>query len=178
MRALSASHDLSGLIAWARRDDWRDALAERIERHAANPCAGAGIAVADIESLLGPYGVSTLWGAAFEDLLATDLPDGRNIADDYLRRRGWKESVATREYIGGLRRSVISLYEVSSAVPGESMTLRDLAVAPQALEHHETGHLGSARPAAPRPSQARPRTVPAPSSHTAPSSVPPPILAA
>ncbi len=126
MRALSASHDLSGLIAWARRDDWRDALAERIERHAANPCAGAGIAVADIESLLGPYGVSTLWGAAFEDLLATDLPDGRNIADDYLRRRGWKESVATREYIGCLRRSVISLYEVSSAVPGESMTLRDL----------------------------------------------------
>jgi len=59
-------------------------------------------------------------------LLATDLPDGRNIADDYLRRRGWKESVSTREYIAGLRRSVISLYEVSGIVPGESMLLRDL----------------------------------------------------
>ncbi len=59
-------------------------------------------------------------------MLATDLPDGRNIADDYLRRRGWKESVSTREYIAGLRRSVISLYEVSGLVPGESMLLRDL----------------------------------------------------
>ena len=54
------------------------------------------------------------------------LPDGRNIADDYLRRRGWKESVSTREYIAGLRRSVLSLYEVSGLVPGESMLLRDL----------------------------------------------------
>ena len=59
-------------------------------------------------------------------MLATDLPDGRNIADDYLRRRGWKEGVSTREYIAGLRRSVISLYEVSELVPGESMLLRDL----------------------------------------------------
>jgi hypothetical protein len=48
------------------------------------------------------------------------------MADDYLRRRGWKEGVATREYIAGLRRSVISLYEVSGVVPGESMLLRDL----------------------------------------------------
>lgn len=82
--------------------------------------------MADIESLLGQYGVSTLWGAAFEDLLSAELPGGRNIADDYLRRRGWKESVATREYIAGLRTSVISLYEVTSVMPGEAMTLRDL----------------------------------------------------
>jgi len=76
--------------------------------------------------VLGEYGASNLFGAAFEDLLATDLPDGRNIADDYLRRRGWKESVSTREYIAGLRGSFISLYEVSELVPGESMLLRDL----------------------------------------------------
>ena len=59
-------------------------------------------------------------------MLATDLTDGRNIADDYLRRRGWRESVSTRAYIAGLRRLVISLYEVSGLVPGESMLLRDL----------------------------------------------------
>jgi hypothetical protein len=67
-----------------------------------------------------------LWGAAFEDLLATDLPDGRNLAEEYLRRRGWKEPAATRAYIAGLRRSAISLYEVSGLVPGDSMLLRDL----------------------------------------------------
>ena len=80
----------------------------------------------DITDVLGNYAATVLWGAAFEDLLATDLPDGRNIADDYLRRRGWKESASTRDYITGLRRSVISLYEVSGLVPGQSMQLRDL----------------------------------------------------
>ncbi len=123
---MSPLPDMSGLIAWARREEWRDALAERIERHAAKACAGAGVEVAAIEALLGEYGVSTVWGAAFEDLLATELPGGRNIADDYLRRRGWKESAATRDYIAGLKRSVMSVYEVSELVPGESMVLRDL----------------------------------------------------
>ena len=46
--------------------------------------------------------------------------------DDYLKRRGWKESVTTREYMAGLRRSVLSLDEVSEVAPGESMALRDL----------------------------------------------------
>jgi hypothetical protein len=59
-------------------------------------------------------------------LVATDLPGGRNIADDYLRRHGWKESASIRDYITGLRRSVISLYEVSGLVPGQSMQLRDV----------------------------------------------------
>lgn len=123
---LSLLPDMSGIIAWARREEWRAALAERIELHAAPACAAAGIPVAEIETILGEYGGSTVWGAAFEDLLATELPDGRNLADDYLRRRGWKESAITRDYITGLRRSVISLYEVSGLVPGESLLLRDL----------------------------------------------------
>src|SRR3712207_5301042 len=80
----------------------------------------------DITDVLGDYAATVLWGAAFEDLLATDLPDGRNIADSYLRRRGWKERASTREYIAGLRRSAISLYEVSGLEPGRSMVLRDL----------------------------------------------------
>src|SRR3712207_4102666 len=80
----------------------------------------------DLTDVLGDYAATVLWGAAFEDLLATDLPDGRNIADDYLRRRGWKEIVSTRDYIAGLRRSVISLHEVGGLVPGQSMRLRDL----------------------------------------------------
>jgi hypothetical protein len=124
--ALPAPHDIAGLIAWAKRDEWRAALAALLDRHCAQACAGAGIAQQEIEDVLAGYAASTLWGAAFEDLLAAEMPDGRNLADDYLRRRGWKEGAATREYIAGLRRSVISLYEVSGLVPGESMLLRDL----------------------------------------------------
>jgi hypothetical protein len=125
-RPLPAPHDIAGLIAWTKRDEWRGALAALLECHCAEACAGAGIAPEEIEDVLGGYAASTLWGAAFEDLLATDLPDGRNIADDYLRRRGWKEGAATRDYIAGLRRSEISLHEVSGLVPGQSMLLRDL----------------------------------------------------
>ncbi len=118
-------HDLAGLIAWAKRDEWRGALAELLERHSAEACAAAGVEMQDIADVLGDHAATVLWGAAFEDLLATDLPDGRNIADDYLRRR-WTESASTRDYIAGLRRSAVSLYEVSGLVPGRSMQLRDL----------------------------------------------------
>jgi hypothetical protein len=101
-------------------------LADVLDRHTAKACAAAGIEVQEIADLLGNDAAMVVWGAAFEDLVATDLPDGRNLADDYLRRRGWKEGASTREYIAGLRRATISLYEVSGLVPGESMQLRDL----------------------------------------------------
>jgi len=86
--ALPPPHDLAGLIAWAKRDEWRGALAELLERHCAEACAGAGIMPEEIEDVLGDHAATVLWGAAFEDLVATDLPGGRNLADDYLRRRG------------------------------------------------------------------------------------------
>lgn len=76
--------------------------------------------------MLGEGGAITVFGAVFEDLLGQLLPDGRNLADDYLRRRGWKESVGTRDYIAALRRTPMSLFEVSGVVPGESLMLRDL----------------------------------------------------
>ncbi|MBL6081502.1 hypothetical protein JMJ56_26280 [Belnapia sp. T18] len=119
-------HDIAGLIAWAKREEWRGALAELLDRHSAQACTGAGIKMEDIADVLGDNAATILFGAAFEDLVATDLPGGRNVAEDYLRRRGWKEGASTRDYIAGLRRSVISLYEVSGLVPSQSMRLRDL----------------------------------------------------
>ncbi|SDB74961.1 hypothetical protein SAMN02927895_05664 [Belnapia rosea] len=123
---MSKPHDIAGLIAWAKRDEWRGTLAEFIDRHSAKACEAAGIDVEEIADVLGEDTATVVWGAAFEDLVAIDLPGNRNLADDYLRRRGWKEGVSAREYIAGLRRATISLYEVSGLVPGESMQLRDL----------------------------------------------------
>lgn len=119
-------HKLNGLIAWTRREDWRDAMADALTRHTAPACADAGHDIEDVPEILGSHVNGTIWGAAFEDLVAADLPEGRNIADEYLKRRGWTEPAATREYITALRHSVVSLYEVSDVVPGESMLLRDL----------------------------------------------------
>jgi len=53
-------------------------------------------------------------------------PGGRNIVDDYLKRRGWKEPVANRQYMAALRTSAMSLYEVSDIIPGQSFLARDL----------------------------------------------------
>jgi hypothetical protein len=48
-------------------------------------------------------------GWVFEDLLSRTLEDGRNLANDYLKRRGWKETARTRAYIAALRDSVVSI---------------------------------------------------------------------
>jgi hypothetical protein len=69
--------------------------------------------------------MSNLWGCAFEDLVSAGRAE-RNIADDYLKRRGWKESAGTRAYIEALRRSSMSLYEVSDIISGVSFPARDL----------------------------------------------------
>lgn len=123
---MSASPDISGIVAWARREEWREAFNERLERHAGPACAAAGIELPEIGAILGVDVVNMVWGATFEDLLTVELADGRNLADDYLRRRGWKESLTTRDYIAGLRHSRMGLYEVVGIKPGEWIRLRDL----------------------------------------------------
>jgi hypothetical protein len=55
--------------------------------------------------------MTTVWGCAFEDFLTRECADGRNIVDDYLKRRGWKEGASARAYMSALRTSVMSLYE-------------------------------------------------------------------
>lgn len=70
--------------------------------------------------------MTTVWGCAFEDFLTRESDDGRNIVDDYLKRRGWKEGASTRAYIAALRTSVMSLYEVSDIVRDTSFWARDL----------------------------------------------------
>lgn len=105
-------------------------MAETLVRHVAKACAGADLEIEDLGDILDDADQGVIWGAAFEDLLALDLPEGCNFADEYFKRRGWKEPVSTEEYIAALRRSVISFYEVSAVVPGESMVLRDLVRPP------------------------------------------------
>lgn len=70
--------------------------------------------------------MTTVWGCAFEDFLTRESDDGRNIVDDYLKRRGRKEGASARAYIIALRTSVMSLYEVSDIVRDTSFRARDL----------------------------------------------------
>jgi len=123
---MASANSLVGLMKWIGREEWHDAFGDLLEKHLAPACRGADVDIEDLPSLIDDHGVSTLWGCAFEDFLSRDLDDGRNIADDYLKRRGWKESPSDRAYIAALRSSRMSLYEVSGIVPGESFLARDL----------------------------------------------------
>ena len=46
----------------------------------------------------------TVWGCAFEDFPTQSVePDGRNIVEDYLKCRGWKQTAGNWRYIEALR---------------------------------------------------------------------------
>jgi hypothetical protein len=124
---MASAHSLQGLMKWLGRDEWHDAFEDTLDRHLLPACETAGIEVEEVISILdrNQY-MMTVWGCAFEDFLTRELDDGRNIVEDYLKRRGWKENASTRSYISALRTSVISLYEVSNIVPDTSFLVRDL----------------------------------------------------
>jgi hypothetical protein len=89
---MANAKSLAGLMNWLHREEWHNSFDELRERHLGRACTKAGIAIEELADVLGEQHSSVLWGCVFEDLLARDLDDGRNIVDDYLRRRGWKES--------------------------------------------------------------------------------------
>ncbi|MDE2183693.1 MAG: hypothetical protein KGJ78_11805 [Alphaproteobacteria bacterium] len=123
---MASAHSLSGLMKWLQRDEWREPFNELLALHVGGACADAGITVEDLPAIIGEDSVGVLWGCAFEDFLAYEFEDGRNIVDDYLKRRGWNESVPNKRYMAALRVSVMSLYEISDIVRDEGFLARDL----------------------------------------------------
>src|SRR5262249_59276049 len=95
--------------------------------HLLPACRRTGLDAEEVTAILGEnWFMTTVWGSAFEDFLTREGADGRNIVDDYLKRRGWKESASTRAYMSALRTSVMSLYEGSDIVQDISFRSRAL----------------------------------------------------
>jgi hypothetical protein len=134
---MAAVKAIAGLMKWARREEWRGGFEATFALHSGPACARAGIAPDDLESLIGSGLFGNLWGCIFEDFVSREDADGRNVADDYLRRRGWKEAASDKAYLAGLRSSALSLYEVSDIVPGESCLMRDLIRGGEAIRVRE-----------------------------------------
>ena len=122
------SHDdLTGLIKFLARDDWKSSFEEVLGEHFGPAMQEFDLEYEAIGAALGGGWDMTLWGVAFEDFLGRQFePDGRNFVDEYLRRRGWNESAPTKTYMRGLRNSIMSLYEASAIVSGQSFLARDL----------------------------------------------------
>jgi len=124
---MASKHTLEGLIKWSMRDRWADRFEQILEDHLMPACEETGLEIDDVVSTIGEdLFMSTVWACAFEDFLTQEFDDGENAIDDYLKRRGWKESASIRTYMAALRNSTMSLYEVSDVVPGTSFRARDL----------------------------------------------------
>src|SRR6202140_487470 len=124
---MASGHSLEGLIKWLHREEWRGRFAETFDAHLLPACELTGLEADEVVSALGEdWFTRTVWGSAFEDLLTRDFDDGTNIVDDYLKRRGWKESPSTRTYMDALRSSVPSFDEVRLIVRDKSFKARDL----------------------------------------------------
>ncbi|MCK1736153.1 hypothetical protein IVA79_19930 [Bradyrhizobium sp. 138] len=124
---MTGKHMLDGLIKWSTRDRWVDHFDDVLADHVLPACDEIGLEMDEIVAIMGEeLFMSTVWACAFEDFLTREFDDGDNAIDDYLKRRGWKETASVRTYLAALRRSTMSLYEVSDIVPGASFRARDL----------------------------------------------------
>jgi hypothetical protein len=127
MKIPGAVEAVEHLVSWAARRHWKEECTRAIAEHFEPVCAKAGIDEAELTRLLGQQHYRTVEGWAFEDFLCRRFgPKGRNVVDDYLDRRAWKESTSGRDYLRALRDSVASLYEVVEVKPGRGLLLRDL----------------------------------------------------
>jgi Protein of unknown function (DUF2384) len=124
---MASKHLLQGLIKWSRRERWADRFEQVFEDHLLPACDETDLEIDDIIATIGEdLFMSTVWACAFEDFLTREFDDGGNAIDDYLKRRGWKETASVRAYMAALPNSTMSLYEVSDIVPGTSFRARDL----------------------------------------------------
>jgi hypothetical protein len=115
-------------MKYAARDEWNPDLTDVLGEHYGTAMLEFDVEFKeDIGDILGKHWAATLFGCAFEDMLIrTIAPGDRNLADDYLKRRGWTGKGPTKVYIKALKTSVMSVYEVSDVVPGQSLRARDL----------------------------------------------------
>ncbi|MGY3617728.1 hypothetical protein [Bradyrhizobium sp. USDA 10063] len=124
---MASKHMLEGLIKWSTRERWAGRFEAILEDHLMQTCDETGLEIDDIVSTIGEdLFMSMVWACAFEDFLTREFDDGENAIDDYLKRRGWKETASVRTYMAALRNSAMSLYEVSDIVRGTSFRARDL----------------------------------------------------
>lgn len=142
---MARQHQLKGLMKWAERDGWAEIFDEVFDAHFGDVLDEWDLDFDDLDEIVGPEHASNLWGCAFEDFLTRPREDDAlTVVDDYLKRRGWKESPSDRRYTEALRDATMSLYEVSGVVPGQSMLLTDLVFggeARQVVEHAATRQL-------------------------------------
>ena len=119
---------VANLMDWIRREDkWAVPFDTMFDAHTAATLDAGGLSQKELADILGDAGSGLLFGCIFEDFAAQrfeTLP--HNIVDDYLKRRGWRDSVPCRRYMAALRDAIMSVYEVTAVSSGKWVEVRDL----------------------------------------------------
>ena len=139
---MGSGAELNGLMKFLDLEEWSAAFAEIRHEHLHGACRNSGIEVEQIGEHLGEHHARVLWGCALEDFLSRELPGGRNMVDAYLKERAYKEPMAARGYMKALRRSTMSLYEVSGIDPGRCERLGRRGQPGRALDRQGCGAEG------------------------------------
>jgi hypothetical protein len=118
---------MRNILDWAGRAAWVEALDDAIAEQFDPVCERLGIDLGDLAGLVGDDAFQMLLYWATEDFLTLRFePDDRNVIDDYLKRRGFKESVPAKRYLQAMRDSVMSLYEIVEVEPAGQLVVHDL----------------------------------------------------
>ena len=120
----STDKAIMNLLEWSEREEWASYSQEVYAFHVEPFCDGPSD-----DPFAGINGDSLAMLNVFimEDFFSTWFGDEeRNVIDDFLKRRGWRETPAARRYLEALRDSMPSIYEVVDVVPGQSVAVRDL----------------------------------------------------
>ena len=126
------------LVRWSARDEWIEQQHEVYAAHFHHvsrildvPGDGLEDIVGEAAGMLGVFILEDFFTARFGE-------NGEfNVVDDYLKRRGWRETAPGRRYLEALRDSTPSLYEVVGIDRGRSMTVRDLILGGEAVTVRE-----------------------------------------
>ena len=113
------------LVQWAARGEWDALQREFFDTHFEPVTDGLDLPD-DAFEVLPDEGAGMLSVFVLEEFFTARFgAHGEfNVVDDYLKRRGWRESVPAKRYLEALRDSTLSLYEVIDIVCGRHMTVR------------------------------------------------------
>jgi len=130
---------IAHLMDWAEKPEWVERKTEVFEEHLSGAADRLGMDIEDLSSELVAQELGGMMiGFFFEDLASRRFPpDGDNLVEDFLKRRGWREGVRGRRYLRQLSESVLSLYEVNDVVPGSYCDITDLLRGGKTLRVYE-----------------------------------------
>jgi hypothetical protein len=131
---MASRPSLTGILKWSANAEWRTPFADLLDDHFAPACEVAGVSLDDLAVLIGVDDYMNVWSAAFADLLSRTDEEGRNMAQDYLRKHKLRETAAGRDYLAAHPGTVMSFYEVTRVEPGEAVWIVDLVRGGEAID--------------------------------------------